>query len=219
MQLDWQAVYQENKLVLDIENLHYETFDGGQNIDKYVDGVFDKRIRQYPDKPDDWSHGYAPIPPAAEKDEWSSEVLWLIEQGHTSQLYTQTTTYKEKDGSFTTESFIRGSGHNNLDDLQSVNRLGQPASVQERWDWDIIAECDSWTMGLLDFTVTDDPDIKYAVAGIVWLRHKETNEITRAGSSQHCPCHVFPQIYRPVVIAEEDLASDLAKYNATLVSE
>tara|TARA_R110000764_G_scaffold233647_1_gene326978 strand:+ start:142 stop:801 length:660 start_codon:yes stop_codon:yes gene_type:complete len=219
MQLDWQAVYDENKLVLDIENLHYETIDGGQNIDKYIDGVFDKRIKQYPDMPVNWTHGYSPIPPVAEKDEWPVEVQWLIEQGHTTPLYIESTTYKEKDGSFTTESFIRGSGHNNLDDLQSVNRLGQPASVQERWDWDIIAECDSWTMGLLDFTVTDDPDIKYAVAGIVWLRHKETNEITRAGSSQHCPCHVFPQIYRPVVIAEEDLASDLAKYNATLVSE
>ncbi len=70
MQLDWVVDYSQNKLTLELDNIVYQTFDGGQNIDKYIDGEFDKRIRQYPYKPHDWVQPHMEKPPSAEFDEW-----------------------------------------------------------------------------------------------------------------------------------------------------
>ena len=52
MQLDWVPDYSENKLTLEIDNIKYITLDGGQNIDKYIDNEFNKRIRQFPEQAD-----------------------------------------------------------------------------------------------------------------------------------------------------------------------
>ena len=118
----------------------YTTVDGGQNIDKYIDGEFDRRIRQFPEKPEDWLQPHMSPPMAPDNDEWGPEIDWLI-QTYPEQLGERCDSYeyRERDGSITTETFVRGQGANNWEDLISVNRLGQPASVQERWDWNQIA--------------------------------------------------------------------------------
>ena len=203
MQLDWVPNYQENRLTFEIDNLRYTTIDGGQNIDKYIDGEFDKRIRQFPEKPADWLQPHMSPPLRPEHDEWGPEIDWLI-QTYPEQLGERCDSYqyKERDGSITTETFIRGQGANNWDDLISVNRLGQPASVQERWDWTQIA---------CSLTEVDN-----APNGLAWSKHNDTGEIIRHGSAQNCPCHVFPKIYVPVVVNEEDLELDVAKFGGRI---
>ena len=199
MQLDWVPNYSENRLTFEIDNLKYTTVDGGQNIDKYIDGEFDRRIRQFSEKPEDWLQPHMSPPMSPESDEWGPEIDWLI-QTYPEQLGERCDSYeyRERDGSITTETFIRGQGANNWEDLISVNRLGQPASVQERWDWNQIA--------VSSLVVENAPN------GLTWSKHIETGEIIRHGTSQNCPCHVFPQIYVPVVISEEDLKEDITSF-------
>ena len=212
MQLNWIVDYSQNKLTLNIENHRYETVDGGQNIFKYTDNVFVKRIRQFPEMPDDWVQPHMDSPKITTGDEWPDEVDWLVENyTHIVGEKYLVKTYREKDGSITNENFVRGAGVNNLTDLISVNRLGQPASVQERWDWIELALASIDNMP--DNIHTIDPNITNAPYGLVWGKHKETHVIHRYGSTQHCPCHVFPKIYVPVIISEENLLADVQKYN------
>lgn len=211
MQLDWVVDYSQNKLTFEIDNLRYETVDGGQNIYKYQDGELVQRLRQYPDHPEDYIQPFSPQPPEAPLDEWISEVDYLL------QTYPQlgekhfVKTYRERDGSITTENFVRGMGVNNLDDLISVNRLGQPASIQEKWEWDELASVSNLD-DIPRNMFQEDENLQYATVGISWFRHKETGIIERAGSSQNCPCHVFPTIYPPVEIHPDDLDDDIARY-------
>ena len=204
MQLDWVSNYSENRLTFEIDNLKYTTVDGGQNIEKYIDGEFDKRIRQFPNEPEDWLQPHKEQPTSADNDEWCAELNWLLktypeELGERCESYE----YRERDGSITTETFVRGQGANNWDDLVSVNRIGIPASVQERWDWTELAK--------------SHIKRKNAPYGLTWSKHNDTNEIIRHGSLQNCPCHVFPQIYVPVVINEEDLQEDLTNFGGSLL--
>lgn len=199
MQLDWVPDYSENKLTLEIDNIKYITLDGGQNIDKYIEGEFNKRIRQFPEQADDWLQPHMETPLNASLDEWCAELDWLIEtypdivgQRHL------VLTYREKDGSITNTEHVRGQGANNLEDLISVNRIGIPASVQERWDWTELA-------------VSYTP-IENAPMGLAWSEHKETGQIIRHGHNQNCPCHVFPQIYKPVTIEKENLTEDITSF-------
>ena len=53
-QLNWLHNYDTDTTSLDIDNIRYETVDGGQNIYKYVDGELEKRIRQFPEEADDY---------------------------------------------------------------------------------------------------------------------------------------------------------------------
>ena len=203
MQLDWVPNYEENRLTFEIDNLRYTTIDGGQNIDKYIDGEFDKRIRQYPEKPEDWVQPHMSPPLVPKHDEWGPELEWLTKT-YPEQLGERCDSYeyRERDGSITTETFVRGQGANNWDDLISVNRMGMPASVQERWDWTPIAK----SLG----------KVENAPYGLVWSKHKDTGEILRHGQAQNCPCHVFPQIYVPVLVTQEDLEQDIANFEGTI---
>lgn len=215
MQLDWVVDYSQNKLTLEIGNHLYETVDGGQNIFKYTDNVFVKRIRQFADMPDDWIQPHMDTPMGSSNDEWPDELDWIIENySHIVGEKHFLKTYRNRDGSITTESFVRGMGVNNPTDLISVNRLGQPASVQERWDWEGIASAEISNMPQDIHTV--DPNIDNAQSGLTWSRHKDTNVIQRHGTSQNCPCHVFPQIYVPVTILEENLTEDIQQYNGKM---
>lgn len=214
MQLDWVVDYSQNKLTFEIDNLRYETVDGGQNIYKYQDGKLVQRLRQYPDHPEDYVQPYNPQPPEAPLDEWLTELEYLIETYPQLGEKHFVKTYRERDGSITTENFVRGMGVNNLDDLISVNRLGQPASIQEKWDWDelaSVANVDDIPRNMFQ----EDENLQYAHVGIGWYRHKKTGIIERAGSSQNCPCHVFPKIYPPTEIHPDDLYDDIAKYGGT----
>lgn len=210
MQLDWVPNYEENRLTFEIDNLRYTTVDGGQNIDKYIDGEFNKRIRQFPEKPADWLQPHMSPPMEAPGDEWCAELQWLLDTypniiGARHDSYE----YRLRDGSTITESFVRGQGVNNLDDLIGVNRLGIPASVQERWDWTEIAQTGYCTL--------EDAKFKEAPHGLSWSKHNDTGEIIRHGSGQNCPCHVFPEIYVPVVIDEDVFIEDLAKFGGSYI--
>lgn len=188
MELYWHPNYEENRLTFEIDNLLYTTVDGGQNIDKFENGVFVKRLRQHPTMPADWIAPSANPPiETPGPDEWLEELDWLLET-YPEQLGKKylLKTYRERDGSLTESSHVRGHGVNNQRDLISVNRLGMLASIQERWDWDTIAYC-----------ITPQEN---SSEGIEWSIHKETKELWRHGRTQNCPCHVFPVIYPPVKI-------------------
>lgn len=212
MQLDWVVDKSQNKMTLELDNVVYETFDGGQNIDKYVDGEFAYRIRQYPDKPRNWTHGnQLGNPPKAPSDEWGKELEWILENFPRVGQKHLVTTYRERDGVVRDSGVIRGLGVNNLTDLIAVNRIGQPASIQERWDWEEIASTNNWET-IPGKMHNLDENVNLATAGISWYRHKETGVIERAGSSQNCPCHVFPYVYPPVEIDPDKIDEDITNY-------
>ena len=217
MQLDWVVDKSQNKMTLELDNVVYETFDGGQNIDKYIDGEFAYRIRQYPDKPRNWTHGnQLGNPPKADLDEWGNELGWILENFPRVGQQHLITTYRERDGVVRDKGHLRGLGVNNLTDLIAVNRLGQPASIQERWDWEEIASTSNWE-SIPSKMHNIDENINYATAGISWYRHKETGVIERAGSSQNCPCHVFPYIYPPVEIDPDKIDEDITNYGGKYI--
>ena len=96
-----------------------------------------------------------------------------------------------------------GMGPNNREDRIMVNRMGIPASVQERWDWNIIAS-------------SEEPQ-ENSMFGTVWLKHITTGEIIRAGASQCVPCHVFPTILKPVTINEDDFEQDVQDFGGHII--
>lgn len=204
MQLDWVPNYSENRLTFEIDNLRYTTVDGGQNIDKYIDGEFDRRIRQFPDEPEDWLQPHKEQPISGDNDEWCTELDWIIENyKDIVGVKVLSTRYRNREDEVVEQNTIWGQGANNEIDLVPVNRMGIPASVQERWDWTELAK--------------SHIKRENAPFGLTWSKHNDTNEIIRHGSLQNCPCHVFPQIYVPVVINEEDLQEDVTNFGGQLL--
>ena len=206
MQLDWVMDYTENRLTFEIDNLRYTTVDGGQNIYKYVDDVETTRIRQFPSQADDYLAPMQSPPVDSPNDEWRDELIWLV-KNYPEELgedlsRSDILDFQQRDGTFETYDFMPGMGPNNREDRIMVNRMGIPASVQERWDWDQIGE-------------SHEPQ-QDSMFGTVWLRHITTGEIIRAGASQCVPCHVFPKVVKPVVIALEDLEQDVQDFGGYL---
>jgi len=207
MELNWVVNYEENRLTFEIDNLRYTTVDGGQNIYKYVDGVETTRIRQFPNMPDDYVAPMQSPPVEAPEDEWSSEMNWLTdnypEELGENLCTSEIREFQQRDGSFLTLDFMPGMGPNNREDRIMVNRMGIPASVQERWDWNIIAS-------------SEEPQ-ENSMFGTVWLKHITTGEIIRAGASQCVPCHVFPTILKPVTINEDDFEQDVQDFGGHII--
>jgi len=207
MELNWVVNYDENRLTFEIDNLRYTTVDGGQNIYKYVDGVETTRIRQFPNMPDDYVAPMQSPPVEAPEDEWSSEMNWLTdnypEELGENLCTSEIRDFQQRDGSFLTLDFMPGMGPNNREDRIMVNRMGIPASVQERWDWNIIAS-------------SEEPQ-ENSMFGTVWLKHITTGEIIRAGASQCVPCHVFPTILKPVTINEDDFEQDVQDFGGHII--
>jgi hypothetical protein len=207
MELNWVVNYEENRLTFEIDNLRYTTVDGGQNIYKYVDGVETTRIRQFPNMPDDYVAPMQSPPVEAPEDEWSSEMNWLTdnypEELGENLCTSEIRDFQQRDGSFLTLDFMPGMGPNNREDRIMVNRMGIPASVQERWDWNIIAS-------------SEEPQ-ENSMFGTVWLKHITTGEIIRAGASQCVPCHVFPTILKPVTINEDDFEQDVQDFGGHII--
>ena len=207
MQLDWAIDYAENRLTFEIDNLRYTTVDGGQNIYKYVDGVETTRIRQFPDMPDDYLAPSQSPPVEANSDiEWHEEITWLCdtypdELGENLQS-SDIRDFQQRDGSFETYEFMPGMGPNNRTDKISVNRMGIPASVQERWDWEMVA-----------YSTIPTENSMY---GIEWLEHSTTGEVIRAGALQCVPCHVFPKVEVPIVIDPADFEQDVQDFGGTI---
>ena len=206
MQLDWVMDYTENRLTFEIDNLRYTTVDGGQNIYKYVDDVETTRIRQFPSQADDYLAPMQSPPVDSPNDEWPDELIWLV-KNYPEELgedlsRSDILDFQQRDGTFETYDFMPGFGPNNRTDKISVNRMGIPANIQERWDWDTVAICDD--------------AVEDSMFGIEWIKHRTTGEILRIGSSQCVPCHVFPKVIKPVVIKLENLEQDVQDFGGYL---
>jgi len=203
MQLDWVIDYTQNRLTFEIDNLRYTTVDGGQNIYKYVDNVETTRLRQFPHMPEDYlaPSQSPPVDPDG-NDEWPEELHWLVstypeelgEDLHESDIRS----FQQRDGTFITTEFMPGLGPNNREDRIMVNRMGIPANVQERWDWEMVASSNVAT--------------ENSMFGTVWLKHSTTGEVIRAGASQCVPCHVFPKVLSPVTIDPADFEQDVQDF-------
>ena len=208
MQLDWVMDYTENRLTFEIDNLRYTTVDGGQNIYKYVDDVETTRIRQFPSQADDYLAPMQSPPVDSPNDEWSDELIWLV-KNYPEELgedlsRSDILDFQQRDGTFETYTSMPGFGPNNRTDKISVNRMGIPANIQERWDWDTVAICDD--------------AVEDAMFGLMWLKHRTTSEIIRAGSSQCVPCHVFPKVVKPVNINPEDFEQDVQDFGGYITA-
>jgi hypothetical protein len=206
MQLDWVMDYTENRLTFEIDNLRYTTVDGGQNIYKYVDDVETTRIRQFPSQADDYLAPMQSPPVDSPNDEWPDELIWLV-KNYPEELGEDLSgsailDFQQRDGTFETYESMPGFGPNNRTDKISVNRMGIPANIQERWDWDTVA-------------ISDDA-VEDSMFGLMWLKHRTTSEIIRAGSSQCVPCHVFPKVIKPVVIELENLEQDVQDFGGAI---
>lgn len=204
MQLDWVMDYTENRLTFEIDNLRYTTVDGGQNIYKYVDGVETTRLRQFPNMPDDYlAPSQSPPVEAPAEDEWADELVELIKT-YPAELgeFLPSTEFMQQDGTLKDFGVELGLGRNNAIDKLSVNRMGIPSSVQERWGWEQVAGSDTPT--------------ENSIHGLVWLKHSTTGEVIRAGASQCVPCHVFPKVEVPIVIDPADFEQDVQDFGGTI---
>ena len=206
-QLNWLHNYDTDTTSPDIDNIRYETVDGGQNIYKYVDGELEKRIRQFPEEADDylWEGDEKERFKECPHDEWGGEMHWLVETFPeiTGQLHMDVTAYKDQDGNLVEYGHPLGYGANNLDDLIPVNRMLIPASIQERWGYTLLAES--------QVTQENAPE------GLEWVQDKETKKIYRIGKLQCYPCHVFPKVYKPVEISHIDFNDDVESFNGHLI--
>jgi hypothetical protein len=80
--------------------------------------------------------------------------------------------------------------------------MGIPSNIQERWDWVQVALSDTPT--------------ENSIFGIVWLKHKDTGEVIRAGASQCLPCHVFPKVESPVVVDPADFEQNVQDFDGVI---
>jgi hypothetical protein len=206
-QLNWLHNYDTDITSLDIDNIRYETVDGGQNIYKYVDGELEKRIRQFPEEADDylWEYNEEERFKECPHDEWGREMNWLVETytDITGPLHLDVTAYKDDAGNLVEHGRTLGYGANNLDELIPVNRMLIPASIQERWGYTLLADSEE--------TQENAPE------GLEWVQDKETKKIYRIGKLQCYPCHVFPKVYKPVEISHIDFNDDVESFNGRFV--
>jgi len=187
-------------------SIKYTTADGGQTVNKYVDGVLVKTMHKY--GPDHKFSDSAPTGRHVEnvKDEWMDEIEYLI-QNHSLDLgqfvegaYTG---YRTKNGDIEALGEQRGMGVNNTTDKIGVNRLLAAANITEWWDWEVIAAS----------TLESEVGRNYE-----WKRNLTTNEIVRVSSGNPpFPCCVYPEIHGPYPVT--DLEADLAAYQGTLIDK
>lgn len=180
------------------ENLYYTTNDGGQTIKKYVNGLFNRDL-----------HKYGPTFKSMEicntglhidspnLDEWADEVKWLAATypnivGELLPDWDQG--FLNRNGELEDIGKLRGQGVVSKENPISVNRICQPASIQEMWDYDCIAYTD------------ESPYEDCLGTGLKWMKHKETGTILRLGGKQvPFPCCVFPIVHGPYEVDESDI--------------
>jgi hypothetical protein len=202
-ELTWHYEHETHRQHFIVDNKMYETFDGGQNIKKYVDDVYVTTLRQYPHLPidfiykvDDDLSGLLMIPST---DQWADEMLELIEQ-YPDELgeHLPIKEYRQRDNSIKTFEHVLGVGVNNLKDKIRINRMGIPDNIQENWGYEVLV---SWTG-----PVTNSPD------GLQWKQHPDTGEIIRTPAGNSFPCHVFPKVYPTEILeSKEDVIADIIK--------
>jgi hypothetical protein len=199
MELHWK--YNPNTKIAKAivnEELYYETPDGGQTINKYVNGEFVRAFHKYGEDKKFTNYevtsnhlGYK-----HDLDEWNSEITWLAntysnEVGSIHMPWTDG--YINSRGVIEDVGITRGYGVNNTEDKQAVNRMGLSCKVQEWWGWDLIAYS------------TKELDNCHGF-GLVWRKNKQTNEIVRVGGGQpQVPCCVYPVIHGPWTVDDSDI--------------
>lgn len=202
MILNWTYNAETKIAAVDVvPGLRYETPDGGQTIDKFVDGELVDTFHKFGPEAkftgfsNDSSHG---MEAGTYRDEWPTEAAWLAVE------------YPEVVGPLITDwdlgfldvnGNIRGVGEKwgmgvvSPDNPVSVNRICVPASVQEWWGWEQIAHS------------TKNIDETCHELGVRWMRNIESGKIVRVGHGQpQIPCCVFPTMHGPFEVDISDIA-------------
>lgn len=212
MQLNW--VYDPNTRIsrVDItDNLYYTTNDGGQTIKKYVNGMLEKELHKYgPDlkfTETSWTGSHIDN---ISMDEWTDEVVWLSDNySHiVGKLYRHWDKgYLNQNGEIEDVGVHRGMGVISPELPIAVNRICQPASVQEMWDYEKIAEADT------------SPYEDCRGGGLKWMKHKITGQIYRMGNKLvPYPCCAFPSIHGPWPVDLDDITKHGGKFLSILVA-
>ena len=199
MELHWK--YNPNtkiaKAIIN-EELYYETPDGGQTINKYVNGEFVRAFHKYGEdkKFTNYDHTSNHLGYAHTLDEWNPEITWLAKT-YSKEVGTMHMPwhdgYINSRGELEDVGIPRGYGVNNTEDKQAVNRMGLSCKVQEWWGWDIIAYS------------TKELDNCHGF-GLLWRKNRQTGEIVRVGGGQPpVPCCVYPLIHGPWTVDESDI--------------
>lgn len=198
MELKW--VYDPSTKIsrVDItDSLYYTTNDGGQTIKKYVNGENIKDFHKY--GPENKFTETAPNGQHMDTlglDEWPKEVEWLSDNySHiVGKLYRDWDKgFLNKHGVIEDIGVTRGQGVISPELPISINRICQPASVQEMWDYDVIAYS----------TIDIDEDCRGF--GVKWVKHKETGQIFRMSAHVPYPCCAFPSIHGPWPVDDSDI--------------
>ena len=203
MILDWKYNVETKIAAVDVvPGLRYETPDGGQTINKFVDGELVDTFHKFgPDrkfKGFDLEGGAFGLPSSEINDEWPSEVAWLASAYPDAVgplISDWDMGFLHKDGEIHDVGVRRGMGIVSPDNPVSINRICQPAWVQEWWGWEEIARTDK--------CLDDDCH----GLGMCWMRNIETGKIVRIGVMQpQVPCCVFPSIHGPYEVDVSDIA-------------
>lgn len=204
MKLDW--VYDPNTRVSKVtinSELYYTTNDGGQTIHKYINNELVDTFHKYgPDyKFANVNFTGSHLKSDEYLDPWPEEVKWLTDTypNIVGKWYRDWDKgYLNKKGELEGVGTIRGMGIVSPELPISVNRICQPASVQEMWDYEQIA-----------FT-EESPYEDCHGGGLKWMKHKVTGQIVRMGAMLvPYPCCAFPSVHGPWPVDE----SDIEKHN------
>lgn len=208
MILNWKYDVKTKIAFVDIvPGLRYETPDGGQTINKFVDGELVDTFHKF--GPEIKFTGYSPDSSHGMKredfnDEWPSEAAWLaIEYPEVvgPLISDWDMGFLHEDGEIHDIGKKRGMGVVSPDNPISINRICLPASVQEWWGWEQIARSNK------------NIDEACHGQGVRWMRNKETGKIVRVGDGQpQVPCCVYPVMHGPYEVD----ASDIALHNGKL---
>jgi hypothetical protein len=202
MILDWKYNVETKIAAVDIvPGLRYETPDGGQTINKFVDGEIVETFHKF--GPENKFTGFSRDSTHGMQlgeyfDEWPDEVSWLAAEYPEAVgplISDWDLGFLEVDGEIRDVGKRRGMGVVSPDKPVSINRICQPAWVQEWWGWEQIARTDKCL------------DEACHGIGMRWMRNKETGEIVRVGNEQpQVPCCVFPTMHGPYKVDSSDIA-------------
>lgn len=199
MELKW--IYDPNTRISKTQitgDLYYTTNDGGQTIEKYVNNQLVDTFHKYgPNIKFNTVNIDGKYSEFINEDFWPDEVIWLSETYPeiVGKLYIDWDKgFLNRYGEIEDIGKLRGMGVLSAEQPISINRICQPASIQELWDYDIIAYSDE--------NIAEDCN----GLGIQWIKHKVTGQIYRMGRGQVLyPCCVYPVIHGPWPVEESDI--------------
>lgn len=203
MKLNWKYdVENRTAKAVITDNLFYTCSDGGQTINKFVDGQQVKTFHKY--GPDNKFCDISPqtglhLTPAETgyQDDWPHELAWLSKSfpnvvgSYFNPEYTDG--FINKFGDLEDLGTKRGMGVTDNIEKISINRMASPANEVEWWDWE---------------TIATGPDVAEDCMGrgTWWRKNKNTGEIVRtSGGTPPYPCCVHPVVHGPYVVDESDI--------------